>query len=214
MHLKRLSSFDWGLVAIGLVTILLRAWIRAACSEARSVAGGAAWGAALLAGAFLFLGVSALMAWRGWGGAAVRLRGEDGRFLRLVALALGGTLGVGASGAASSFGDRSSLEDELAFLHPLAAVVVSLVLLRLASAVRRRRRRPAGPPGGAAAADAAVRWANRLHVLVFAQLALGTLNTVVVDRVWIEAVHLGLAFMVWIAAVLTSAASLPGRERE
>ena len=51
-------------------------------------------------------------------------------------------------------------------------------------------------------------WVNRLHALVLAQLALGTLNTVVTASVWIQLVHLLLADLVWIALVLTSAASL------
>ncbi len=212
MQRDHLTSLAWGVLAVCLGVILWRTWARAAGPQARLVDGAdMAWAAAEVAASFLILAALSLAVWRTGGGARVSWRrAGDGRFLRLVAAALGGTLAVGASGAVSALGDGGAGPDrELEVIHPLAAVVVSFVLLRLANAVRRRRKRPGGPPGGQAAATAAVRWANRLHLLVFIQLALGTLNTVLVGQVWIDLAHLLAGDLVWIAAVLTAAASLP-----
>lgn len=156
----------------------------------------------------------------------------DRRLPRLALLALAGTVLIGMSGAVAALGDTlfpasGSLGDELRqdqqvllgastshllkqlrVLHPLIAVVVSLVLLRLASAVR------ATSPGASRATSAGRpapqtrRFANQLHLLVFVQLALGTFNIVLLAPVWIQLVHLLLADLLWIALVLTCAAAL------
>ncbi|MEE8526529.1 MAG: COX15/CtaA family protein [Thermoanaerobaculia bacterium] len=144
----------------------------------------------------------------------LRWRGQ-GRLRRLVLLALAATLLVGVSGAVAALGDTlfppTSLVDELRqdfslatnllkqlrVLHPLIAVGASLILLQLIHAVRRQR------PGGDAK-----RFANRLHLLVFVQLAFGTANILLLAPLWMQLGHLLLADLLWIFLILTCVASL------
>ena len=214
MQRDRFTIYVRGLLVLTLGILLWRAWGRAGAPSGPASAAEMARAAAGLAASFLLLAALALAARWTAGGAPVRPRaGHEKPFLRLAALALAGTLVVGTSGAVSALDDGAEGRwEDLRLLHPLIAVAGSLVLLRLVSAVRQRRRRPGGPPGGPAAAAEAGRWANRLHLLVFAQLALGTLNTVLTASVWLELVHLLLADLVWIVVVLTCAASLASEE--
>lgn len=127
-------------------------------------------------------------------------------------LAVIGMMLVGATGAIAALGDTlfpaASLADGLAAdldasshmllrlrgLHPLIAVVVSLLLLQLAGRIRRR-----GNP-------AATSLANWLTVAVFLQVALGGLNVVLLAPVWMQLVHLAMADVVWIVLVMALAA--------
>jgi heme A synthase len=204
MHRHRFTTLLWTVLALCLGIILWRAWVRAGGPGALGpvTAADAAWAAARAVASFLVLAALALAAWRTATG-NLRLSAGGGRLRRLAAVALAGTLAVGASGAVSALAAAAGSFKDLRILHPLIAVVVSLLLLRLASAVRQRLRQPGGETAAAART-----WVNRLHALVLAQLALGTLNTVVTASVGIQLVHLLLADLVWIALVLTCAGSL------
>ena len=137
MHRDRLTTVLWVLLAFSLGILLWRAWVRAADPPGAVTAADAAWAAARVAASFVVLAALALAAWRSGSGASARLAtGRDGRFRRLVALALAGTLVVGMSGAVSALAAAAGIFKDLRILHPLIAVVVSLVLLRLVSAVR------------------------------------------------------------------------------
>ncbi len=148
-----------------------------------------------------------------------RLRwGQSSRLRNLAVLALAATMLVGVSGAVAALGDTlfppKSLTEELRqdfsptanvlkqlrVLHPLIAVVTSLVLLQLIHEVRRRR------PG-----PEAKRFATRLHLLVFVQLVFGTANVLLLAPVGMQLGHLLLADLLWIFLVLTCAASLEDR---
>lgn len=163
---------------------------------------------------FLLLAALGLTAhWASGGGRlAWTVRGR--RAWSLVA-AVGGMMLVGVSGAVSALGDTlypsATLEQalrqdlsatahlfiRLRILHPLIAVVVGLFLFFWA-------RSPAGdrPP------EREQRLVSFLSLLVFAQLALGTLNVALLAPVWMQLVHLLFADLLWIVLVLLVAERL------
>lgn len=207
---------------LSVVFILIEAAIGAGLVLLELVGGNeslarAAYIAVHLGNTLLLVAALTLTAYWTGGGAAIRWR--RGRFGRLAALALAGTILVGTSGAVTALGDTlfplQSLAEELRqdfspatpllkqlrIFHPLIAVLVSLVLLRLIAEVRMRR-----PPA------AAKRYVNWLHLLVFVQLVMGTLNILLKAPVWMQLVHLLLADLLWMALVLTLATVLAERE--
>jgi heme A synthase len=139
-------------------------------------------------------------------------RGREGS---LLALGLLGILAVGATGAIAALGDtlfparsftegfRADLDPtahlllRLRVLHPVVAVAVGTYWLLVARFAARAR------PG----ADSR-RFAALLSVVVVAQLALGAANVALLAPIWIQLVHLLLADLLWIAAVLLSATTL------
>ncbi len=149
-----------------------------------------------LAVSLLTLAALTLTAHRAGGGAAVSRQGE-GTIRRLAAASLAGTLLIGTSGAVTTLDVFPSATT----LHPLIAVVVSLVLLQLIDAVRKRR-------PGASATPQARRHANRLNLLVFAQLGLGSLNIVLHSPLVMQLLHLLLAQALWVVLILTCAERL------
>lgn len=179
----------------------------------------AAWMAGHLGNTLLLL--AALVLTVHWGGAAYRpptgaapaLRWAGrGRPRALIVWALAATIAVGITGAVTALGDTliaaseelgqalsptTSLLKQLRVLHPLLAVAASLILLQLVHAVRRRR-----------LGTAAKRYANRLNLLVFVQLAVGAINVTLAAPTWIQLVHLLLADLLWICLVLICALSL------
>lgn len=179
----------------------------------------AAWMAGHLGNTLLLL--AALVLTVHWGGAAYRppagaapaLRWAGrGRPRALIVWALAATIAVGITGAVTALGDTliaaseelgqalsptTSLLKQLRVLHPLLAVAASLILLQLVHAVRRRR-----------LGTAAKRYANRLNLLVFVQLAVGAVNVTLAAPTWIQLVHLLLADLLWICLVLICALSL------
>jgi heme A synthase len=170
-----------------------------------------------LVNTFLLVGSLTVTAWWASGGPAFRLRGE-GAIGSLLVVGLLGLLAVGATGAIAALGDtlfparsfaegfRADLDPaahfllRLRILHPAVAVAAGaywLLVARLAA-----RARPS---------DRTRRFAAVLSVVVVAQLALGAANVALLAPVWIQLVHLLLADLLWIAAVLLSAAALADR---
>ncbi len=167
-----------------------------------------------LVNTFLLLGALALTAHVAGGQASPTWRNGPPRLKRLIAGSILGTLLLGASGAVAALGDTlhpsSSLREALAqdlaptshlliqlrILHPLIAVVMALVLLKLISAVRRTPR------------PLARRYANYLNLLVILQVVLGSVSIILLAPVWLQLSHLLLADLVWLALVLTAASVL------
>ena len=167
-----------------------------------------------LGNTFLLLGALTLTAYWGGGGEPVRLR-RQGPLAALFFLAFVGLLAIGASGAVAALGDTlypaGSLEEalrqdlsatshvliRLRIYHPVIAVVVGILLLVLTYLLR-----DSGP-------EAARRWSKRVFILVFVQMAAGGVNVLLLAPVWMQILHLFLADLLWIALVLTAAASLP-----
>jgi len=133
----------------------------------------------------------------------------------LLALGLGGTLVIGASGALTALGDTlfpaASLAEgfqqdfsptahfliRLRVLHPTIAVIVGIFLLVLAGTVRLQ----------VLQRDAQV-FARLLTLGILLQLAAGIVNVLLLAPVWMQIVHLLLADMVWIILVLLAYSSL------
>lgn len=130
-----------------------------------------------------------------------------------VALAAGGLLVVGATGAVAALGDTlfpaSSLAEGLAqdftagahpalrwrFLHPLAAVLVCVHLFMLC------RPRLEGA-GLRAVAPSSLRLSTGLVWLVLAQLTVGVVNVALLAPVGLQLLHLLLADSLWIVFVM------------
>lgn len=162
---------------------------------------------------FLLAALTLTAHWAG-GGEPVRIR-RQGALPAVFALALVGTILIGASGAVAALGDtlfpagslhEAWLEElsttshvliQLRVYHPLIAVAVGVLLLVGAHLVR---------VGGSPEAR---RWARVVQVLVFAEMAVGGLNVVMLAPVWMQVVHLLLADLLWISLVLAAAAGLP-----
>lgn len=135
-----------------------------------------------------------------------------------------GLLLVGVSGAVAALGDtlypagslEAALEQDLSstarwlirlrLAHPLISVAAGLGLLALTLGI-------AAPRGGARTPQPhpARPFARAVVLLTFAQLVCGALNVLLLAPVWMQLVHLLLADLLWIAFVLTAAASLPAR---
>jgi heme A synthase len=179
-----------------------------------------------LVNTFLLLGALTLTAWllddarRAAGPVPA---GPPGR----LALALGavGLLLVGLSGAVAALGDTlypagsigtalaqdlsgtAQLLIRLRLAHPVISLAVSLGVLIVALPVAAPSRRAARPR----AEHPARPYARALAVLVFAQLACGALNVLLLAPIWMQLVHLLLADLLWIAFVLTAATSWTAR---
>ena len=120
---------------------------------------------------------------------------------------------VGATGAVAALGDtlfpatslsaglRQDLDAAAHFLvrlrvlHPLIAVAAGAYLLFLPQLVQARR-----------AGRTARRLGSAVALLSLAQLAVGSLNMVLLAPVWMQLVHLLMADVVWVALVLFAAA--------
>jgi heme A synthase len=167
---------------------------------------------------FLLVAALALTAW--WGLTPGRLdartpgrlgiwRNEAARGLLLVLL---GLLVVGISGAVTALGDtlfpagtlaeglRQDVSPtahflvQLRVLHPLLAVSVGLVLVALSLRLLNRKVSPR---------TATV--ARATGILVLMQLALGVVNMVLLAPTALQLLHLLMADLVWVAAVLLTA---------
>ncbi|GLV48187.1 protoheme IX farnesyltransferase [Thermus sp. LT1-2-5] len=167
-----------------------------------------------LANTYLLLAALALTAWWASGGAPLRLRGQGavGWALLLGLLAL---LFLGMSGAVTALGDllfpvRNTLEAlersltpgehflvRLRVLHPLIAVSVGLYVVFAGFLVAHLR------PSGATR-----RLAQGLAYLYGVQLLVGLVNVWLKAPVWMQILHLFLAYAVWLLFVLLMASSL------
>lgn len=156
---------------------------------------------------FLLLGALAVCAWWATHGEPERITWRRGSFLVIAAL-LGAML-IGASGAITALGDTlfpaGSLVEGLSqdaspsahFLirlrvyHPLIAVAVSGSIYFLTRWLKRSLQSPKVD-----------RLANRLLILIAAQLFAGALNIALLAPVWMQMIHLLLADLVWISLIL------------
>ena len=166
-----------------------------------------------LCNTFLLLGAIALTAHWAGGGALLRPRGE--RLAAELAAGLVALLLVGASGAVAALGDTlfpaTSLAHGLAqdasptasflvrlrILHPLVAVGAGLLLLYLGQRAVQARPTPAVKS-----------WARRVTALVFLQWMVGVANVGLLAPLPLQMLHLLLADLVWVAAVLLFAVAL------
>lgn len=197
------------LVGAGLV---LFGWVAKDTSAARG------WVMAIhLTNTFLLLASLALTAaWSaGPGGLSVAGRG---RLAAALAAGLGMELLAGVTGAIAALGDTlypttsfaAGLRDELSgdaavllrlrVLHPFVAVAAGALLLVVSRAALRAR--PDAPVRRAALAIAG---------LVAVEVAAGSANVLLLAPVWLQLVHLLVADLLWLSAVLLAAATLaPG----
>lgn len=168
-----------------------------------------------LVNTFLLVGALSLTAWWASGGRALSVRGR-GATPALVAVGLAALLLTGGSGAIAALGDtlfpaRSLSEGfaadlspashfllRLRVLHPVIAIVTGGYLLLMARLLVREE----------ASSVAAY---TALTILVIVQLVAGAVNIFLLAPVWLQLVHLLLADLVWIAAVVLSASALQQR---
>lgn len=174
----------------------------------------AIWQSAHLANTFLLIAALALTVWWAGGGARMRLRGQ-GAVLWLLGVGLLGAVALGITGTIAALGDTlfpvESLREGLAqdfdpaahFLlrlriwHPFIAVTLGTYLVAIGWLIRQWRPDPV-----------IKRLALALTALFITQLAVGSLNVVLLAPVWMQLVHLLLADLVWILLVLLTAATL------
>jgi heme A synthase len=167
-----------------------------------------------LVNTFLLVGSLTITAWWASGGERFRLRGQ-GTVAPLLALGLLAVLAVGATGAIAALGDtlfparslsagfRADLDRTAHFLlrlrvlHPVFAIAAGIYWVLLARAAARLR------PGAATG-----RFAALTTVVVLVQLAVGAANVALLAPIWMQLVHLLLADLLWISAVLLSASAL------
>jgi heme A synthase len=161
---------------------------------------------------FLLVGAIALTAW--WASGTPRVRWNSAGRWRWAAVAgLAATLVLGVSGAVTALGDTlypsksfaegwhndfapaANMLIRFRIYHPLMAILVGGYLGALAIFAMARR-------GGALVTPLA----TTLLSLIATQWALGALDVVLLAPFWLQLVHLLLADLLWVAAVLLSAA--------
>ncbi|MEN9938567.1 MAG: hypothetical protein RLZZ387_5146 [Chloroflexota bacterium] len=174
-----------------------------------------------LVNTFLLVGAMSLTAWWASGGAPVRLRGQ-GTFSWLLGGGLFSLLLVGVSGAVIALGDtlffahtRSGGSEET--LPWLASAIVSIRVVHPAIAIA------AGAfivgvawyVSAARPAQSTRTLAAGLTAIYLIQLAAGAINVALQVPIWMQLIHLLLADLVWIFAVLLTASALaePTAER-
>lgn len=169
-----------------------------------------------LANTFLLLAAMSLTAW--WGsGQSAPAHPLDWRRVAPLGAVLAGLLLVGITGAITALGDTlfpaGSLVEgirqdasptahvllRLRVLHPILAVTVGMVLLAIAVRITLRDTSPAAALVGRLAAG-----------LVLLQLVAGVLNLLFLAPIWMQLVHLFLADLVWLSAVLLTACAAAG----
>ena len=155
-----------------------------------------------LVNTFFLLAVLTLTAHFASGGAPFRWRARGGG---LAALGLGALIVAGVSGAVAALGDTllASGQDlsptahlliRLRILHPVISVTAGLLAALLAAR---------------AMSYPAARWTAGL---VVAQIAAGVVNVLLLAPVWMQIVHLLLADLLWISAILLAARALATEE--
>ena len=167
-----------------------------------------------LANTFLLVAALTLTAWWASGGRPMQLRGQ-GSILWLLLLGCAATLLLGVSGAVTALGDTlfpsgslaQGLSDDfsptahflirLRLLHPIIAFGTAVYLVILGAIARVARPNP----------DTR-RFSRALSVLFVTQLAVGSLNVVLLAPIPMQLIHLLLADIVWIVLILLTAATL------
>jgi cytochrome c oxidase assembly protein subunit 15 len=158
-----------------------------------------------LGNTFLLLGAQLEIVYFARGGAKPRLRERPGMAAGF-ALMLVLVLLVGASGAVTALGDtlfpaaslsegmRQDLASDAHFLvrlrvwHPVFALITGALVTYFAQQLR----------AGSADPDVA-RWSWRVTGIFVAQIALGSLNLVLLAPAWLQVLHLLLADLLWLA---------------
>ncbi|MGC8904630.1 heme o synthase [Thermus sp.] len=167
-----------------------------------------------LANTYFLLAALALTAWWASGGAPLRLRGQGAVGLALL-LGLFALLFLGMSGAVTALGDllfpvRNTLEAlersltpgehflvRLRVLHPLIAVSVGLYVVFAGYLVAHLRPSPLTR-----------RLAHALAYLYGAQLLAGLVNVALKAPVFMQILHLLLAYAIWLLFVFLAASAL------
>lgn len=199
-----------GLVGAGLVLFEM---VAHNASTARVL-----WLAGHLVNTFLLLASLTLTAWWASGGRPLRWRGQG----RTGWLLLGGALlllGLGVTGAITALGDTlypasslaegiqqdflstSHLAVRLRVWHPVIAIVTSIYLVAISAVIAREK-----------ATRQTHRLSRTLWVLILVQLAAGVSNIFLLAPVWLQIIHLLLADLVWVCAVLFGAAALAEKQ--
>jgi heme A synthase len=190
-------------------SLVLQSWVAGNTSWARALAS-----AVHLGNTYLLLGSLTLGAWWISGRRGASLAG-DGRLFIMGILGLGTTILLGMTGAITALGDtlfparslgEGVLQDlrptahflvRLRVIHPLLAVLVSLLLFALARTYLGRLR------------NGRVRWLPvSLVALVSAQLVCGAINLVLLAPIVTQILHLLLADAIWIVLVLLTEGTL------
>lgn len=170
--------------------------------------------AAHLVNTFLLLAAATLTAWWSNGGPAFRFRGQGtvgrlvyGGLALLTVLgamgaitALGDTLfpaGSLAEGIARDFSPTAHFLERMRIWHPVLAVVTGIYLVVAGSIIAADRR-----------SSETLRYARWLKIIFVIQFIGGFVNILLLAPVWMQLVHLLLADLLWIAAVLMGAAAL------
>lgn len=180
---------------------------------AKDTSAGRAWVVGLhLCNTFLLLAAQVATYQLGRAPQRLSFRGQAGAALQL-GLALSGLLLLGASGAVTALGDTlfpaatlaagvaDDLSAEAHFLqrlrvyHPLLAVLVGGFVVYVAQQLR------AQYAGHGPERSAVARWAGRLTWLYLVQVALGSLNLLLLAPAAVQVAHLLLADLTWIACV-------------
>ena len=160
-----------------------------------------------LVNTFFLLAFLTLTAHFASGGAPFRWRGRGSG---LAALGLGALIVAGVSGAVAALGDTLLAQGQdlsptahllirLRILHPVIAVAAGLLVALLAA-------RAMSDP-------ALVRPARWTAGLVVAQIVAGVVNVLLLAPVWMQIVHLFLADLLWVAALLLAARALAALPR-
>lgn len=168
------------------------------------------WNSGHLVNTFLLLGAVTLTAW--WASTAtVASEPATRRERRLLGLTLGALLFLGISGAIAALGDTlfpvesfaegfkrelsatAHLFERLRVFHPLIAIVVGLLAVRVASRLASHR------------SGRVPRLSSWLTLLVVVQFGLGLINVVLAAPVWMQLIHLLSADAIWMGFVVMSA---------
>ncbi len=166
-----------------------------------------------LVNTLLLVGALTVTAWV-LGGGRLPHRPLPSRERRLLSIAAGGLVVVGAAGAITALGDtlfpaESLLEGirddftgtflvRLRWIHPVVAVAVSLYLLWLRNHMELADRRIG----------------MGLTTLVVGQLALGAINVALLAPVWMQITHLLVADVLWVVFVLFAIDGLVVRQTQ
>jgi heme A synthase len=164
---------------------------------------------------FLLVACIALTAWWASGGARLRWK-QSGNVRWFILAGLAGTLLLGVSGAITALGDtlypvkslaeglRADMSPAAPFVvqfrkyHPALAILVGGYLAIFALYRANSRAMPA-------ASEWTRRFAFTLAGLVTAQWTFGALDVLLLAPYWLQLLHLFLADLLWLAAVLVSA---------
>jgi heme A synthase len=170
--------------------------------------------AAHLVNTFLLLGSLTLTTWWAGGGRPFRLRGQ-GKTGWLLLGGLGFLLLLGVSGAVTALGDTlfpaGSLSEGIAqdfeatahFLvrlriyHPIIAIITGIYLVVASSIIHEEKQD-----------SQTFRLSRILRGLFLVQLVAGLINVLLLAPVWMQIIHLLLADLIWITAILFGATAL------